>query len=269
MMKLVFTSLLLVLSFKLSKASKYCPPIITWPGYHAHIQTQTYRYVAEVKKYSRCIGKIAKCIYTVHHRYYCFSGKGHDLTPYEMYPVYKKKTSESDMQDVFTGPFGTTSGLGIDGNDFDFQASIGPFQSLKMCPGNFVQRLVNQGLEIVKEDGSTDSAGDCPTLEYNPPVEFDLHLGDYVTEALVRTGYVLDRLTLVVTRNDENHEVFSVGGPYGNAADATPPASKHGPCQMVNINGTVLDHESNDTPGNFISSIGFLWSCIGVPDSFI
>jgi len=37
---------------------------------------------------------------------------------------------------------------------------------------------------------------------------------------------------------------------------------------MVNINGTVLDHESNDTPGNFISSIGFLWSCIGVPDSF-
>ena len=72
----------------------------------------------------------------------------------------------------------------------------------------------------------------------------------------MRTGYVLDRLTLVVTRNDENHEVFSVGGPYGNAADATPPASKHGPCQMVNINGTVLDHESNDTPGNFISSIG-------------
>ena len=41
------------------------------------------------------------------------------------------------MQDVFTGPFGTSSGLGITGNDFDFQASIGPFQSLKMCPGNF------------------------------------------------------------------------------------------------------------------------------------
>ena len=58
-----------------------------------------------------------KCIYTVHHRYYCFSGKGHDLTPYEMYPVYKKKTSETDMQDVFTGPYGTSSGLGITGKE--------------------------------------------------------------------------------------------------------------------------------------------------------
>jgi len=260
MVKLV---LLLVLSFELSTAHN-CPPIIDWPGEHAPIPTKTYRYVTEVD-YTRCSGRIAKCIYTVHLKYYCFSGKMINLTPHEMYP-----TSDIDMQNVFTGPFGTSSGVGI--SPFDFQAAIGPFLSLKMCPGNFVHRLVCQGLEMVKLEGVSDtetvSAGDCPTLENNPPVEFDLHLGDYVTEALVRTGYVLDRLTLVVTRNDGNHDYPSVGGPYGAPADATPKASKYGPCQMVNINGTVLDNIGPDFAGKFISSIGFLWSCFGIPESF-
>merc|ERR1711973_63404 len=245
--KMVKLVLLLVLSFELSTAHN-CPPIIDWPGEYAPIPTKTYRYVTEVD-YSRCAGKIAKCIYTVHLKYYCFSGKITNLTPHEMYP-----TSEPVMQNVFTGPFGT-SGL------------------LNMSPGNFVHRLVNQGLEMVKLEGVSDtetvSAGDCPTnLTYNQPKEFHLHLGDYVTEALVRTGYVLDRLTLVVTRNDGNHEGFSVGGPYGAPADATPLASKYGPCQMVNINGTVLDNVGPEFEGHFISAIGFLWSCFGVPESF-
>jgi len=262
--KMVKLVLLLVLSFELSTAHN-CPPIIDWPGEYAPIPTKTYRYVTEVD-YSRCVGKIAKCIYTVHLKYYCFSGKRPNLTPHEMYP-----TSEPVMQNVFTGPFGTSGLLNM--SPFDFEAAIGPFLSLKMCPGNFVHRLVNQGLEMVKLEGVSDtetvSAGDCPTnLTYNQPKEFHLHLGDYVTEALVRTGYVLDRLTLVVTRNDGNHEGFSVGGPYGAPADATPLASKYGPCQMVNINGTVLDNVGPEFEGHFISAIGFLWSCFGVPESF-
>jgi len=264
MVKLV---LLLVLIFELSTAHKghkahNCPPIIDWPGEHAHIQTQTFRYIAEVD-YSRCVGKIAKCIYTVHLKYYCFSGKITNLTPHEMYPTYKKKTSETDMQDVFTGPYGYNSG-----SPFEFQqqqpGNFQPIESLKMCPGDWEHRLVCQGLEIAIFGAANNSAGSCPTLKHHHPVEIHLHLGDYITEALLRIGYVLDRLTLVETRNDKNHEVFSVGGPYGNAFDATPDPKEVGPCILVNLNGTVLE----TTAGDYINSIGFFWSCLGLPDSF-
>merc|ERR1711872_126032 len=105
---------------------------------------------------------------------------------------------------------------------FNFQATSQPIYSVKMCPGDFFWRLVNQGSQIANYDQSPVSAGGCPTLENNSPVEFYLYIGDYITEALLRIGEVLDRLTLVVTRNDGDTEHFSVGGPYGGAFDATP-----------------------------------------------
>jgi len=231
------------------------------------MEATTFRFIKH-QKFSRCFGKKAGCIYTAHLKYFCFSGKGSVLiSPHEMYPSYKTSKSEHDNQDVFTGPFGNVS---PNQTSWDFNAKISPLLSWKMCPGNYDDRLVNQGLVVTKLDGSTESAGDCPnpSVDFHfPPKEFSLGLNDFITEALVRTGDVLDRLTFKVTKNDgyhEVHEVFTVGGPFGSGHDPTPKPHHYGPCQLVNMNGTVFDYDGHI----FISSVGFLWACLGIPESF-
>jgi len=270
---MIFAPLLLAVIFDLSTAHKQqahaqkCPPIITKAQ-----PIGVYRFVKEVT-FTPCFGKIAQCIYHAHHRFFCFSGKIKNLQhETEVHPVYKnhqKNSNDGVQQNVFTGPFGNTLGT-----PFDFDAKFDPIQSWKICPGDFINRVVAQGIIITKLYGVTTNtaAGDCNVIPDIPAVEFDLGLGEHITEAFGRTGSVLDKLTFVVTPYEgEPQSVYSVGGPYGSAFYATPDPSKVGPCDLVNLNGTVTTWGEDVTPfpGNFISSLGFLWSCLGVPDDFI
>jgi len=263
---MIFAPLLLAVIFDLSTAHKQqahaqkCPPIITKAQ-----PIGVYRFVKEVT-FTPCFGKIAQCIYHAHHRFYCFSGKIKNLDATEVYPVYENQNNGA-QQNVFTGPFGDTLGT-----PFDFDAEFDPILSWKMCPGDFIHRVVAQGLIITKLYGVTTdtTAGDCVVLPKIPATEFDLGLGDYITEAFGRTGSVLDKLTFIVTPYEDTLDpiVHSVGGPFGTAFYATPDPSEVGPCVLVNLNGTVTSW-GDPTPGNFISSLGFFWSCLGVPDDFI
>jgi len=251
---MIFAPLLLAVIFDLSTAHK-CPKIITKAQ-----PKGVYRFVTEVK-YTPCFGKIAQCIYHAHHRFFCFSGKITNLDATEVYPVYKNPV----QQDVCTGPFGNTGGT-----SFDFGTTYNPVKSWKICPGNFAYRPVAQGIIITKLDGELAEAGDCTPPPGFDPTEFDLGLGDYITDAWGRAAVVLDKLILIVTPHEGDPIEHSVGGPYGNAFYATPDPSQFGPCDLVNLKGTVTNQSGVEpVGGNFISSLEFCWVCQGVPDDFI
>jgi len=236
-----------------------CPPTVTWGG-----GNQIYRFVT-AQEFTRCDGIIAECIYHAHFKYYCFSGdKISDLEPKEMYGhVYEAPPP----QNVVTGPFGFQDPTA---SPFNFSSEANPIIAWKLCPGDFAQRLVVQAIVIEELDGTIKSAGDCETLPGFPATEFHLYLGDYITEAFGRAGYLLDRLTLIVTPSavGEHPRVYSAGGPFGSPFDATPSPSKFGSCALVSLDGTVVFLDSDPEPGNFIDTIRFFWSCIGVPDYF-
>jgi len=261
---MIFAPLLLAVIFDLSTAHKQqahaqkCPPIITKAQ-----PIGVYRFVKEVT-FTPCFGKIAQCIYHAHHRFFCFSGKIKNLDATEVYPVYEQNPVQ---QNVSTGPYGNTGGT-----SFDFGTTYNPVKSWKLCPGNFAYRPVAQGIIVTKLDGELAEAGDCTPPPGFDNVEFDLGLGDFITEAFGRAAEVLDKLTFIVTPHDEDEpsKPYSVGGPFGTAFYATPDPSVHGPCDLVNLKGTVTDQSGTEpAPGNFISSLEFFWSCLGVPDDFI
>jgi len=259
---MIFTPFLLAVIFDLSTAKKTeCPPIISRAE-----PKGIYRFVKKIK-FTPCIGEIPKCIYHAHHRFFCFSGKLTRLVATEVYPVYnnhQKNSNDLVQQDVFTGPFGNTAGT-----PFDLGA-IQPIKSWKLCPGNFLYRVVAQGIIITKFDGALAEAGDCTPPDGFDPVEFDLGLGDYITDAWGRAAVVLDKLVLIVTPHEGDPIEHSVGGPYGNAFYATPDPSQFGPCDLVNLKGTVTNQSGVEpVGGNFISSLEFCWVCQGVPDDFI
>merc|ERR1712227_904856 len=107
--------------------------------------------------------------------------------------------------------------------------------------GNWVHRLVVQGIEVENSGGSWETAGDCITLPGFPPTEFHLGLGDYITEAFGRFGTRLDRLTFIKTPTDtakgETPSVHTAGGPFGQPFDATPKPSDVGACVLVDVFG--------------------------------
>merc|ERR1712198_369348 len=250
--RMIFAPLLLAVIFDLSTAHQ-CPKIITKAQ-----PIGVYRFVKEVT-FTPCFGKIAQCIYHAHHRFFCFSGKIKNLEATEVYPVYEQNPVQ---QDVCTGPFGNTLGT-----PFDFDTTFDPVKKWYMCPGNFLHRVVAQGLIVTKLNGENATAGDCNDLEY-PPTKFHLGLGDYITDAFGRAGVVLDLLTLIVTPYEGEQSVHSVGGPHGSAFYAQPDPSQYGTCDLVNLKVTVTSW-GDPTPGNFISSLEFCWVCLGVPVDFI
>jgi len=248
-----------------------CPPTVTWGG-----GNQIYRFVA-AQEFTRCDGKIAQCIYHAHLKFYCFSGDTYkDYEPKEMYAHTSDIQPE---QDVFTGPFGNPNWSPI--TSFSFSTDELPYQKWTLCPGNYAGRLVVQGIEIEVYDGTVESAGDCETLLGFPKTEFHLGLGDYITEAFGRIGFVLDKLTLIKTPSNllgDYPSAHTAGGPFGAAFDATPPANIYGPCVLFTIYGNTTNLGGSGsgitTPSpangeNFIKSIGFHWSCLGVPESFL
>ena len=99
-----------------------------------------------------------------------------------------KNSNDLVQQDVFTGPFGNTAGT-----PFDFNTATQPIKSWKLCPGNFLYRVVAQGIIITKLDGALAEAGDCTPPPGFDNVEFDLGLGDFITEAFGRAAEVLDK----------------------------------------------------------------------------
>ena len=104
-------------------------------------------------------------------------------------------------------------------------------------------------------NGTQESAGDCQTLTGFPPTEFHLGLGDYITEAFGRIGFVLDKLTLIKTPSNllgDYPSAHTAGGPFGAAFDATPPANTYGPCVLFTIYGNTTNVDGE----NFIKSIG-------------
>ena len=92
------------------------------------------------------------------------------------------------QQDVFTGPFGNTLGT-----PFDFDTTFDPVKTWYICPGNFLYRVVAQGIIVTKLDGELAEAGDCTPPPGFDNVEFDLGLGDFITEAFGRAAEVLDK----------------------------------------------------------------------------
>ena len=127
--------------------------------------------------------------------------------------------------------------------------------------------MVLQNIEIDFFNGIHESAGDCKTLTGFPLTEFHLGLGDYITEAFGRIGFLLDRLTLIKTPSHEGDypSVHTAGGPFGAAFDATPPANIYGPCVLFTIYGNTTNLGGSGsgitTPSpangeNFIKSIG-------------
>ena len=92
------------------------------------------------------------------------------------------------QQDVFTGPFGNT-----EGTPFDFNTEFHPQTSWTLCPGNFLYRVVVQDIMNDGLNGFKDAGGDCTVLDGIPKKEFDLGLGEYITDAFGRTGAVLDK----------------------------------------------------------------------------
>merc|ERR1712098_577437 len=166
-------------------------------------------------------------------------------------------------QDATTGPFGNPTD-----NTFDFNTKADPIRSWTLCPGDFANRLIVSGIEIVKFDYTTYTAGTCETLDGFPEVTFHLGLGDYITEAFGRTGVRLDKLTFIVTPSEKNQHpsVHYAGGFFGGPFDATPDPKVFGPCALVNMDGTWGDNIGG--PGNDLTSLGFYWSCLGVPDNF-
>jgi len=236
-----------------------CPPTVTWGG-----GNQIYRFVT-AQEFTRCDGIIAECIYHAHFKFYCFSGdKISHLEPKEMYGHFYET---QPIQNVVTGPFGY---LDSSSSPFNFSTEANPILAWKLCPGVWVQRLVVQAIVIEKLDGTTESAGDCETLTGFPSTELHLGIGDYITEAFGRSGVLLDRLTLIVTPSakDEYPRVYTSGGPFGGPFDATPSPSKFGSCALVSLDGTVVPYDAGSDPENFIDTIRFFWSCIGVPDTF-
>jgi len=234
-----------------------CPPTVTWGG-----GNQLYRFVA-AQEFTRCDGKIAQCIYHAHLKFYCFSGDTYkDFEPKEMYAHTSDIQPE---QDVFTGPFGNPNWYPI--TSFNFSTDELPYQKWTLCPGNYAGRLVVQGIEIEVFNGTVESAGDCGTLPGFPQTEFHLGLADYITEAFGRIGFLLDRLTFIVTPSHEGDypSVHTAGGPFGAAFDATPSPYKYGPCVLVSLDGTTIEVDG----GNWINSIRFHWSCLGVPETFL
>jgi len=248
-----------------------CPPTVTWGG-----GNQLYRFVA-AQEFTRCDGKIAQCIYHAHLKFYCFSGDTYkDFEPKEM---YAHTNDIQPTQDVVTGPFGIAEPTPwYPPTPFNF--STEPYVKWTLCPGDFGYRLVVQGIEIEVFNGTVESAGDCGTLPGFPQTEFHLGLADYITEAFGRIGFLLDRLTLIKTPSHEGDypSVHSAGGPFGTPFDATPPANIYGPCVLFTIYGNTTNLGGSGsgitTPSpangeNFIKSIGFHWSCLGVPESFL
>merc|ERR1712098_792536 len=98
------------------------------------------------------------CIYTAHFKYYCFSGEKPDYQPMEMFPQYDGYQQE---QDTYTGPFGVPSST----NSFNFETAANPIRSWTLCPGDFFNRLIVSGIEIVKFDYTTETVGNCETLD--------------------------------------------------------------------------------------------------------
>ena len=105
--------------------------------------------------------------------------------------------------------------------------------------------MVVQNIKIDFFNGIHESAGDCETLTGFPLTEFHLGLGDYIMEAFGRIGFLLDRLTLIVTPSQvgDYPSVYSAGGPFGAPFDATPSPNKFGPCALVSLDGSVLEGE--------------------------
>jgi len=244
-----------------------CPSSLTIGG-----ESQKYRYVEDVLSLEPtqsfpCTGDIPNCIYTAHRKFYCANGNKPDYSLYELQPHYDNVA----YQNVSTqaGSFGSPD----DPFETTFQAADGwqPFLSFDLFPSAFAGRLVWGGFNLTTytnsyEVGSTSEIYEYPDIK---PTKIILDLGEGITEAFGRFGYLIDQVTFGVTLNpvinNETAAFYSVGGFRGGPFDATPPPSVNGPCDLVALSGVLNDNEY----GIAIQAVRFFWSCVGKPTHYV
>ena len=109
-------------------------------------------------------------------------------------------------------------------------------------------------------------AGDTNLNPFVPPTWIYLTIGEGITEAFGRYGFLIDQVTFGVTSSgifsSGQPRTYTVGGSNGQALfDATPPPHLNGMCDLISLSGTLYG-------GEFIQSLEFLWSCVGKPTTY-
>lgn len=249
-----------------SEAGTDCPSSLMIDG-----ESQKYRYVEDVlslepTQYFPCTGDIPNCIYTAHRKFYCVNGVKPDYSLQELQPHYDSVAYQnvSTQAGEFINLPGTQSFQAADG--------VQPFLSLDLFPNAFANRLVWGGFSLTTTTNKYDVGLTSPISGYPniKPTKISLGLGEGITEAFGKFGFLIDQVTFGVTLNPANSNgtaaFYSVGGFQGGNFDATPPPSVNGPCELVALSGDIFDNFDNFYK---IQAIRFLWSCVGKPTHYV
>lgn len=229
-------------------------------------ECQKYRFVEDVlslepTQYFPCTGDIPNCIYTAHRKFYCVNGNKPDYSLQELQPHYDNVAYQN---------VSTQAGVFNLSGSQSFQAADGrqPFLSLDLFPNAFANRLVWGGFSLTTTTDDFDVGKTTQISGYTniKPTTISLGLGEGITEAFGKFGYVIDQVTFGVTLNPANANgtaaFYSVGGFQGGNFDATPPPSVNGPCELVALSGDTSNFDK-------IQAIEFLWSCVGKPTKYV
>lgn len=267
-----------------------CPASLTYGG-----GTQKYRFVEDVTEIPPptqtlpCTGDIDNCIYTAHTKYYCMMGNKPDYTPHELQPHWDNVN--------YVGA-STFAGEYFDGNS-DFGGTFtnfstctrgnNPIVSIKLFPNIYARRLVLGGFifksyPVPERIPSDWKPGHTDPL-YNHAIEptyIYLRVGDSITEATVRYGFLIDQLNFGITTNFINPTEpprFQSAGGYSGAGpnnaigskDATPPPNLNGHCALLCLKGQAVTFPATatDPENSYIRALEFVWSCTGKPSHYV
>jgi len=247
-----------------TEGTSNCPRSVIYPG-----GSQKYRFVEDVRslaptQHLPCIGDIANCVYLAHRNFYCMTGNNPEYTPVQLHPCHEQAPP---LQNISTYA-GSTPPNWPQFQQFSTSSVIyNPIHTLKLFPNVYAHRFVLGGF-IMKtwpvDPQDIYKVAYTDVNLYEPPTWIQLTIGEGITEAFGRYGFLIDQVTFGVTSASpiEQPRFYTVGGTNGQGLfDATPPPNLNGMCDLISLSGTLYAKE-------YIQSLEFLWSCVGKPTTY-